>query len=102
MEFRLNGATMELTHKEVPDTKVLQHISQILNDHGFFPTGGVIRIGNLPLTNGGQCPMVRRLSKLRQLQKRLMQIKSLSEIDYADVGSVNAHGIVTFHIGDQC
>ena len=46
------------THKEVPKTKLLQRISQILNDHGFSPSGGVILIGDLspyewwPVPNG--------------------------------------------------
>ncbi|XP_051224271.1 uncharacterized protein [Lolium perenne] len=33
--------------KEVAQTKVLERVSQILNGCGFFPTGGVIRIGSL-------------------------------------------------------
>jgi hypothetical protein len=32
---------------QVPQTKVLERVSQILNGCGFFPTGGVIRIGSL-------------------------------------------------------
>jgi hypothetical protein len=32
---------------QVAQTKVLERVSQILNGCGFFPTGGVIRIGSL-------------------------------------------------------
>ncbi|KAM0823593.1 hypothetical protein ACQ4PT_070771 [Festuca glaucescens] len=35
------------THQEVHQTKVLERVSQILNDYGFFPTGEGISIGNL-------------------------------------------------------
>ncbi|VAH20167.1 hypothetical protein VPH35_009705 [Triticum aestivum] len=46
------------THQEVPQTKVLEHVSQILSDHGFSPTGEGIRIEDLcpykwwPMTDG--------------------------------------------------
>jgi hypothetical protein len=35
------------THQKVPHTKVLERVSQILNDHGFFPSGEGLGIGNL-------------------------------------------------------
>lgn len=46
------------THQEVPQTEVLERVSQILSDRGFSPTGDGIRIGNLcpykwwPMPNG--------------------------------------------------
>ncbi|KAK3126118.1 hypothetical protein QOZ80_7AG0551860 [Eleusine coracana subsp. coracana] len=35
------------THSEVPNVEVLQRVSSILNDHGFFTNGEGINVGNL-------------------------------------------------------
>lgn len=35
------------THQKVPQTEVLERVLQILSNHGFFPTGEGIPIGNL-------------------------------------------------------
>ncbi|GJN10523.1 hypothetical protein PR202_ga28622 [Eleusine coracana subsp. coracana] len=75
------------THSEVPNVEVLQRVSSILNDHGFFTNGEGINVGNL---SPFDCKMFTKPRKQGHLDTTKVDTEIASPHSSAKKGSASA------------